>query len=317
VTPGELLHERLRGDLGGIRGRVAVDAPMHKLTWFQVGGPADLLFQPADPQDLAAFLSVLPEDVPVNVVGVGSNLLIRDGGIAGVVVRLSARGFGEVVRVDENHLRAGAATPDKKLAAAALEAGLGGLAFYHGIPGTVGGALRMNAGANGTETAERVVAVEALDRAGNAVRLDTAAMGYSYRKSAAAPELIFTAAVFRGTAEARENIEAAMDAVQQHRESVQPIREKTGGSTFKNPPGNSAWRLIDAAGMRGAVEGDAQMSEMHCNFMINRGKATAYDLESLGETVRRKVSDASGVMLEWEIRRIGRFLPGRSVPPAA
>jgi UDP-N-acetylmuramate dehydrogenase len=317
VTPGEQLQARLGGDLRRIRGRIALDAPMHRLTWFQVGGPADLLFQPADSQDLAEFLALLPDDVPVTVVGVGSNLLVRDGGLEGVVVRLSARGFGDIERVDEIHLRAGAAAPDKKLAAAALDAGIGGLAFYHGIPGTVGGALRMNAGANGTETAERVVGVEALDRSGNAVRLDTAAMGYSYRKSLAAPELIFTAALFRGTTDSHANIEAAMDAVQQHRESVQPIREKTGGSTFKNPQGNSAWRLIDEARMRGAVEGDAQMSEMHCNFMINRGTATAYDLELLGETVRRKVHDTSGIMLEWEIKRIGRFLPGRDVTPAA
>jgi UDP-N-acetylmuramate dehydrogenase len=315
VTPGEILHDRLRFGLGAIRGRIVVDAPMRKLTWFQVGGPADILFQPADREDLAAFLAALPVDVPVTVVGVGSNLLVRDGGIEGAVIRLSARGFGDVERVDETHIRAGAATPDKKLARFALESGIGGFEFYHGIPGAVGGALRMNAGANGTETAERVVSVEAIDRGGKKIQLDLAAMGYRYRESAPPSDLVFTAALFRGKTEDRSRIESEMEAVQHHRESVQPIREKTGGSTFKNPPDKSAWRLIDAAGMRGAVVGDAQMSEMHCNFMINRGAASAYDLEMLGETVREKVFEKSGTALNWEIKRIGRFLPGRVVSP--
>lgn len=316
MTPGETLHERLRPELGGVRGRIAVDSPMSKLTWFQVGGPADLLFQPADEEDLAAFLGLLPADVPVTIVGVGSNLLIRDGGIEGVVIRLSARGFGQTERMSDTRIRAGTAVPDKKLAAFALEAGIGGLAFYHGIPGSVGGALRMNAGANGTETVERVVEIRAVDRRGSVRTLSLEEMGYSYRKSGAAQDLIFVSALFEGISAAREDIEAQMAAVQNHRETVQPIREKTGGSTFKNPPGHSAWRLIDEAGMRGAQVGDAQMSEMHCNFMINRGAATAHDLESLGEEVRRRVGEKHGIRLDWEIKRIGRFLPDRAVSPA-
>ncbi|MEC9342917.1 MAG: UDP-N-acetylmuramate dehydrogenase [Pseudomonadota bacterium] len=319
MTTGTDLLERLRPALdavaGGVRGRLAADASMAKLTWFQVGGPADVLFQPADADDLAAFMRALPADVPVTVVGVGSNLLVRDGGIEGVVVRLSARGFGFVEQAGPNRVRAGAAVPDKKLAAFALEAGIGGFEFYHGIPGALGGALRMNAGANGTETTQRVVEVEAVDRAGKLVRLSHAEMGYSYRHSDAPADLVFTAATFEGVPGERDAIQGAMDEVQHHRETVQPIREKTGGSTFKNPHGHSAWKLVDEAGMRGFRLGGAQMSEMHCNFMINTGEASAFDLESLGETVRAKVQETSGVTLEWEIKRLGRFEPGREVRP--
>lgn len=314
---GAELHEQLKPALAGVRGRISVDAPMAPYTWFRVGGPADLLFQPADADDLAAFLKVLPDDVPVTVVGVGSNLLVRDGGIDGVVIRLSAKGFGGLERVGENRIRVGAAVPDKKLAAFALEAGLGGFEFYHGIPGAVGGALRMNAGANGAETTERVVEVEAVDRQGRRHTLSHAEMGYRYRGSAAPADLVFTSALMEGEPKNRADIQAAMDAVQHHRETVQPIREKTGGSTFKNPPDHSAWKLVDAAGMRGQMVGAAQMSEMHCNFMINTGEATAYDLELLGETARQKVFETSGILLEWEIKRIGRFEPGREVVPFA
>ncbi|MCB1385055.1 MAG: UDP-N-acetylmuramate dehydrogenase [Nitratireductor sp.] len=313
-TRGEALLARLSADDWGLRGRLQADADMSKLTWFRVGGPADLLFQPADEDDLSLFLSRLPRDVPVTVVGVGSNLLVRDGGIAGVVIRLSARGFGSVERVCETRLKAGAAVLDKKLAAAALEAGLGGFAFYHGIPGGIGGALRMNAGANGTETTGRVVEVAALDRQGGRHLLSHADMGYTYRHSAAPDDYIFTSAVFEGVAQDRAAIQKAMDAVQHHRETVQPVKEKTGGSTFKNPDGHSAWKLVDEAGLRGFRVGGAQMSEMHCNFMINTGDATAYDLETLGEMVRRKVLENSGIRLDWEIKRIGRFAPGRDVP---
>jgi UDP-N-acetylmuramate dehydrogenase len=303
---GTHLLERLKPLLDGIRGRVAADQPMAKLTWFQAGGPAEVLFQPADEDDLSLFLSRLPADVPVTVVGVGSNLLVRDGGIEGVVIRLSAKGFGAVEKAGPGRLLAGAAVLDKALAAAALEHGIGGLEFYHGIPGSVGGALLMNAGANGNETALRVVEIRGVLRDGRKLALARDAMGYTYRHSHAPEGMIFTSAVFEGEERPRETIRAAMDAVQHHRETVQPVREKTGGSTFKNPPGHSAWKLIDEAGMRGARFGGAQMSEMHCNFMINTGGATGRDLEELGEKVRAAVKAKSGITLEWEIKRIGR-----------
>ena len=308
---GTALLERL--DVSNIRGRLTPDALMSKITWFQAGGPADLLLSPADEDDLAAFLKILPQDVPVLVVGIGANLLVRDGGIEGVVIRLSGKGFGQVETVSETRLRAGAATPDKRLASAALEAGLGGFAFYHGIPGAIGGALRMNAGANGTETTDRVVEVHALDRQGNKHILSHADMGYSYRHSGASKDLIFTSAVFEGEPADKADIQKAMDEVQHHRETVQPIREKTGGSTFKNPLPHSSWKLVDEAGMRGHMVGAAQMSEMHCNFMINTGGATGHDLATLGETVRRKVYENSGILLEWEIKRLGRFESGKEV----
>jgi UDP-N-acetylmuramate dehydrogenase len=310
---GEALLGQLGDRLAGLRGRITPDAEMEKITWFRAGGTADALFQPADEEDLAAFLRAVPEDVRLVVVGIGSNLLVRDGGLRGFVIRLSAKGFGEAEVVGENRIRAGAAMPDKRLAAVALEAGIGGFHFYHGIPGAVGGALRMNAGANGVETRERVVEVRALDRKGNLHVLSNADMGYAYRHSSASKELIFTSAVFEGYPEDRAAIKVAMDAVQHHRETVQPIREKTGGSTFKNPPGTSAWKEIDAAGCRGLMIGGAQMSPMHCNFMINTGTATGYDLEYLGETVRARVLEHSGIRLEWEIKRLGQFAPGRKV----
>jgi len=310
---GAALVGRLGSSLDAIRGRLTPDALMSKITWFQVGGPADLLFQPADEDDLAAFLKGLPDDVPVLVVGIGSNLLVRDGGIEGVVIRLSGKGFGQVEKLDGNRLRAGAATPDRRVAAAALEHGLGGFAFYHGIPGAIGGALRMNAGANGTETTQRVVEVRAVDRQGEWHTLSHADLGYSYRNSDSSKDLIFTSAVFEGEPEDRDIIRKQMDDVQHHRETVQPIREKTGGSTFKNPEGHSSWKLIDEASMRGFKVGGAQMSEMHCNFMINTGAATAHDLEMLGETVRRQVHKNSGILLDWEIKRLGRFTPGNEV----
>jgi len=313
MTRGAALLGKLGGRLAGLRGRLTPDAEMDKITWFRAGGLADVLFQPADEEDLAAFLRAVPEEIPLTVVGVGSNLLVRDGGIAGFVVRLSAKGFGEVEVVSQTRIRAGAATPDKRVAAAALDAGIGGFHFYHGIPGAIGGALRMNAGANGVETRERVLEVRALDRQGNVHILSNAGMGYAYRHSSAPAGLIFTSALFEGYAEDKEAIGAAMDAVQQHRETVQPIREKTGGSTFKNPEGTSAWKEIDRAGCRGLMVGGAQMSPMHCNFMINTGSATGYDLEYLGETVRARVLETSGIRLQWEIRRIGDFRPGREV----
>jgi UDP-N-acetylmuramate dehydrogenase len=313
MTNGATLLARLGDAVSGIRGRLTPDSPMEAITWFRAGGPAELLFQPADADDLAAFLKLLPADVPVMVVGVGSNLLVREAGIRGVVIRLSAKGFGEIEVLGDNRIRAGAAVPDKKLAAAALEAGIGGFHFYHGIPGSIGGALRMNAGANGVETRERVVSVRAIDRQGEFHEFTNEEMGYAYRHSSAAKDLIFVDAIFEGYPEDRETIRKEMDAVQTHRETVQPIREKTGGSTFKNPEGSSAWTEVDKAGGRGLMIGGAQMSPMHCNFMINTGPATGYDLEYLGETIRARVLENSGIRLEWEIKRVGDFKPGREV----
>ena len=313
MTNGQALLDRLSGPLAAIRGRMTPDAGMDKVTWFRAGGPAEVMFQPADADDLSAFLKAVPLDVPVMAVGIGSNLLVREGGIPGFVVRLSAKGFGEVEQISDTRLRIGAAVPDKRAAAAALEAGIGGLHFYHGIPGAIGGALRMNAGANGEETANHVVEVHAIDRKGEPHVLSLADMGYAYRHSSAPADLIFTSAVFEGPQTPRDAIKAAMDEVQHHRETVQPIREKTGGSTFKNPPGKSAWKLIDEAGCRGLMIGGAQMSPMHCNFMINTGTATGYDLEYLGETVRARVLEHSGTRLEWEIKRVGQFRPGHEI----
>ncbi|MET3593731.1 MULTISPECIES: UDP-N-acetylmuramate dehydrogenase [Mesorhizobium] len=310
---GQALIDKLGDKLAGLRGRITPNAEMDKITWFRAGGLAEALFQPADEEDLAAFLRGVPEEIPLTVVGVGSNLLVRDGGISGFVVRLSAKGFGEAEATGPTTIKAGAATPDKRVAAVAYEAGIGGLHFYHGIPGAVGGALRMNAGANGVETRERVVEVRALDRTGNVHTLSNADMGYAYRHSSAPGGLIFTSATFEGVPEDKAAIKAAMDAVQNHRETVQPIREKTGGSTFKNPEGTSAWKEIDKAGCRGLMIGGAQMSPMHCNFMINTGTATGYDLEYLGETVRARVLENSGIRLHWEIRRLGNFRPGHEV----
>ncbi|EFM57141.1 UDP-N-acetylmuramate dehydrogenase [Brucella inopinata] len=313
MESGEALLKKLDGRLSGLRGRLTPDTGMDKITWFRAGGPAQVLFQPSDEEDLSAFLKAVPEEIPLLVVGIGSNLLVRDGGVPGFVVRLSAKGFGEVEQVCDTQLRAGAAAPDKRVAAAALEAGLAGFHFYHGIPGGIGGALRMNAGANGVETRERVVEVRALDRKGEVHVLSNADMGYTYRHSSASPDLIFTSVLFEGVPGERDDIRRAMDEVQHHRETVQPVREKTGGSTFKNPEGTSAWKEIDKAGCRGLRVGGAQMSEMHCNFMINTGNATGHDLETLGETVRARVFENSGIRLHWEIKRLGLFREGERI----
>lgn len=312
---GEKLLASLGEGVNQLRGRLTPDASMERVTWFQAGGLAELMFQPHDVDDLVTFLKLLPAEVPLTVVGVGSNLLVRDGGIPGVVVRLSAKGFGQVELVGENRIRAGAICPDKHIAAMAMDNGIGGFAFYYGIPGSIGGALRMNAGANGGETSQRVVEVHAVDRQGNQHVFSKEDMGYTYRHTSASKDLIFTHAVFEGYPEERAKIRAEMDAVRQHRETVQPIKEKTGGSTFKNPPGHSAWKLIDDAGCRGLMNGGAQMSSLHCNFMINIGHATGYDLEYLGEMVRQRVFEHSGIKLEWEIKRLGIFMPGREVKP--
>jgi len=310
---GQKLLSSLGEGISAVRGRLTPDAPMDRVTWFRAGGLAELMFHPHDEEDLITFLKLVPASVPLMVVGVGSNLLVRDGGIPGVVIRLSAKGFGDVELAGENRIRVGAICPDKNIAAMALDHGIGGFSFYYGIPGSIGGALRMNAGANGGETRERVVEVYAVDRSGTRHVLSNADMAYSYRHSGAPKDLIFTHALMEGYPEDKVKIRADMDAVRQHRETVQPIREKTGGSTFKNPEGHSAWKLIDEAGCRGLMIGGAQMSPMHCNFMINTGQATGYELEYLGETVRQRVLEHSGVRLEWEIRRIGNFMPGYEV----
>lgn len=286
-----------------LRGRLLPNQSLAELTWFRVGGPAQALFMPEDEADLAYFLGLLPADIPVTVVGLGSNLIVRDGGIPGVVVRLG-RGFSDVT-VDGLRVTAGAAVPDVRVARAAQEAGVAGLAFMRGIPGAVGGALRMNGGAYQGETKDILIEARAVDRQGRIHTLGIADMHYTYRHCGAPEDYIFTQAVFQGTRGDPAEIAAAMDKITESREATQPIKSRTGGSTFKNPPGGKAWQLIDAAGCRGLVVGGAQVSELHCNFLINLGGATATDIETLGETVRRRVKENSGVDLEWEIKRIG------------
>ena len=293
----------LKSRMPDLRGRLTANQPLGPFTWFRVGGPAQVYFAPEDESDLAYFLRHLPADIPVMVIGVGSNLIVRDGGVEGVVIRLG-RGFNGIA-VDEDTIKAGAAALDKRVAEAAAAAGIGGLEFYFGIPGTIGGAVRMNAGANDGETKDVLVEATGVTRAGAIVTLNNAAMDFRYRGNGADPSIIFTSALFRGTITSAESIRARMADVQQHRETAQPIREKTGGSTFKNPQGHSAWKLIDAAGLRGYKAGDAQVSEMHCNFLINTGNASAADIEALGETIRERVKAHSGIVLEWEIKRIG------------
>jgi len=287
------------------RGRLSLDSPLAPYTWFRVGGPADALASPADEDDLAYLLAALPREIPVTVIGVGSNLIVRDGGVRGVVIRLGGRAFGPVEMNDDHRVFVGAAALDAQVARAAAETGIDGLAFLRGVPGAIGGALRMNAGAHGGEIKDVLIEATGFDRAGQKRRLDSAAMGYSYRHCEAPEDLIFTRAVLQGRPGDRAAIEAEMERITRAREHSQPIREKTGGSTFKNPPGHKAWRLIDAAGCRGLIVGDAEVSTMHCNFLINRGNARAADIETLGEEVRRRVFETSGVALEWEIKRIG------------
>jgi UDP-N-acetylmuramate dehydrogenase len=294
----------LKAAMPELRGRLLANQSLAELTWFRVGGPAQVLFTPSDESDLAYFLKDLPDELAVYVVGVGSNLIVRDGGLPGVVIRLAPRGFGETA-AEGDIVSAGAAALDKRVAETAAAANLAGLEFYFGIPGTIGGALRMNAGANGAETRDVLIEATGIDRKGNAHIFSNADMKFVYRNAGIDPSIIFTSARFRGKQASAEAIRARMNEVQTHRETAQPIREKTGGSTFKNPPGNSAWKLIDAAGCRGLKLGGAQVSEMHCNFLINTGNATGHDIETLGETVRERVKQNSGIELHWEIKRIG------------
>jgi UDP-N-acetylmuramate dehydrogenase len=293
----------LKATMPALRGRLLANQSLAELTWFRVGGPAQVLFMPEDEADLAYALGNLPSEIAVTVIGLGSNLIVRDGGVSGVVIRLG-RGFGETA-VEGLTVRAGAAVPDVKVARAAQEAGIAGLSFMRGIPGGVGGALRMNGGAYGRETKDALIEARAVDRQGCFHVLRNGDMGYAYRHCGAPADYIFTQALYQGERGDPAVIAAEMDKITESREATQPIKSRTGGSTFKNPSARKAWQLIDAAGCRGLRIGDAQVSEMHCNFLINLGRASAADIETLGETVRRRVKENSGVELEWEIERIG------------
>ena len=294
----------LKSSLPQLRGRLLANEPLAQLTWFRVGGAAQALFMPEDEGDLAYLLANLPPDIAVTVIGLGSNLIVRDGGVAGVVIRLG-RGFSETKIEAGNRIRSGTAVPDLRVAKAAQDAGIAGLAFYRGIPGAIGGALRMNGGAYGRETKDVLIEASGVDRAGNVRTYTNAEMGFTYRHCGVPDDVIFTAALFEGSAGDPAAIGTEMDEITSKRETTQPVKSRTGGSTFKNPPGHKAWQLIDAAGCRGLIVGGAQVSELHCNFLINLGHATAADIEGLGEEVRRRVKDKSGVTLEWEIKRIG------------
>jgi UDP-N-acetylmuramate dehydrogenase len=296
--------QELRARLPRLRGKLLANQSLAELTWFRVGGAAQILFVPENDEDLAYFLAGLPEHIPVTVIGLGSNLIVRDAGVPGVVIRLG-RGFGEITLESDSRMRAGAAVPDVKLSRAAQEAAISGLAFFRGIPGAIGGALRMNGGAYGRETKDVVIEVRGIDRRGRSHVLANSEMNYSYRHCGVSEDVIFTDALFQGARGDAERIAAEMDKITEAREATQPIKSRTGGSTFKNPPGQKAWQLIDAAGCRGLRLGNAQVSELHCNFLINLGGASAADIEDLGETVRRRVKDNSGIDLEWEIKRIG------------
>ena len=293
----------VRSKVPALRGRLLANQSLAELTWFRVGGPAQVLFMPEDESDLVYLLSHLPAEIPVTVIGLGSNLIVRDGGVPGVVIRLG-RGFNDIA-IEGLDLRVGAAVPDVKVARAAQEAGIAGLSFLRGIPGGIGGVLRMNGGAYGRETKDAVIEARAVDRAGRVHVLSNSDMGFAYRHSGAPDDYVFTQAVFRGERGDPAVIAAEMDKITESREATQPIKTRTGGSTFKNPVGKKAWELVDAAGCRGLRLGGAQVSEMHTNFLLNLGNATAAEIETLGETARKRVKENSGIELEWEIKRIG------------
>jgi UDP-N-acetylmuramate dehydrogenase len=297
-----------RDHLPTVRGKLLFDEPLAPFTWFRVGGPADVLFLPADVADLEAFVRALPAEVPRMVLGVGSNVIVRDGGVEGVVIRLAGRGFaGTQIEADDARIVAEPGALDSAVARAAAKAGIAGLEFYAGIPGAIGGAITMNAGCYGSETKDVLQVAWGIDRAGQERAWTLADLDYSYRHSAIPDDsVVWLGAVYQGRPDDPAAIQARMDKITQRREATQPIREKTGGSTFKNPPGDSAWRLVDAAGWRGKPFGGAMFSPLHANFMINTGEATAADLEGLGEAVRADVAAKTGVTLEWEIKRIGR-----------
>jgi UDP-N-acetylmuramate dehydrogenase len=296
--------ERLIARLPLVRGRLQPNFNLADITWFRTGGPAEVLFAPADEDDLAGFLAASPEDVPVSVIGIASNLLVRDGGVPGVVVRLG-RQFGGIAMEEGCRVRAGAAVPDVRVARFALDHGIAKLTFLRGIPGSIGGALRMNGGAYGRETRDVLIEARAVDRKGAKRVLNNAEMEFGYRHCGAPGDLIFIEALLQGEAGDSAAIEREMNEITTARESTQPVKSRTGGSTFKNPDGYKAWELIDKAGLRGFAVGHARVSEKHCNFLINEGGASAADIEELGETIRRRVMETSGIMLDWEIKRIG------------
>lgn len=295
--------------LPDVRGKLLLNEPLGPYTWFRVGGAADALFIPADADDLADFLKALPETVPVTIIGVGSNLIVRDGGVEGVVIRLAGRAFAGITTEGQT-ITVGAGALDSMVAKASAKAGIAGLEFYAGIPGTIGGALTMNAGCYGAETKDVLISAWGLTRQGERVDLTLADFGYTYRHSNAPADIIWMEATYRGTPDAPEAVSARINEITSRRETTQPIREKTGGSTFKNPEGHSSWKLVDEAGWRGKLHaetgGGAKFSELHSNFMINPGEATAADIEGLGEAVRADVLKKTGVQLDWEIKRIGR-----------
>ena len=298
-----------------LRGRLSAGASLSEVTWFRVGGPAQVLFTPADEADLAYFLARLPAEIPVFTLGLGSNLLVRDGGVRGVVIRLG-RGFSAIEVLPDHRIRVGTAVPDVKLARAAADAGIAGLAFYRGIPGSIGGALRMNAGAHGSETKDVLWQARGVDRQGNVRTFTNAEMGFTYRHCGVPDSIVFTEAIYQGKPGDPAEIAKAMEEVASYREANQPIKERTGGSTFKNPPWQSAWKLVDQAGCRGYRVGGAKVSEMHCNFLINDQNASGEDVERLGETVRARVKATSGVSLQWEIIRLGEPLAGHATGEA-
>jgi len=299
-----------KGTLPEVRGKLLRDEPLGPYTWFRVGGAADVLFIPADEDDLADFLKALDPGVPVTVLGVGSNVIVRDGGVEGVVIRLAGRPWAQIT-TEGDTITAGAGALDSMVARASARAGIAGLEFYAGIPGTVGGALTMNAGCYGSETKDVLVSARGVTRAGQRVEYALADFGYTYRHSEAPADILWLEATYCGTPDDPDAVQARIDEITSRREQTQPIREKTGGSTFKNPPGHSSWKLVDEAGWRGKLfsvtGGGAKFSELHSNFMINPGEATAADIEGLGEAVRSDVLAKTGVQLDWEIRRIGRL----------
>ena len=290
--------------LPSLRGEVAYDVSLAPYSWFRVGGPADLLFKPEDEADLADFLKALPSDISVLVLGLGSNLLVRDGGFRGAAIRLG-KSFQTIAIEADQRIRAGAGAADVKVARIAAEAGLAGLSFLRGIPGTIGGALRMNGGAYGGETKDVFVSARGVDRSGHAHTFDLTAMGFSYRHCDVSDDIIFTEAVFQGTSGDSEAILAEMNAITEARSATQPVNTRTGGSTFRNPEGAKAWELVDRAGLRGYRIGGAQVSELHTNFLIAHEGSIAKDIETLGEEIRRRVFEQSGIRLEWEIKRVG------------
>ena len=307
------LREGFSDWIGGVRGRLTHNQSLAEVTWFRVGGPAQLLFMPDDELDLSFFLSRLPEDIKVTIVGLGSNLLIRDGGLEGVVVRLPVKGFADIELLEEHRVRVGTAMPDIRFAQAMAKAGIDGFTFYRGIPGGIGGALYMNAGCYGTETADRMVELRGVTRKGEIITLKNEQMAYEYRKSHGPEGVIFTSAVYQGFVGDPAELDARMQEVTETRESSQPTKSRTGGSTFKNPKGKSSWELIDKAGCRGLTIGKAQVSQKHCNFLLNLGEATAHEIELLGETVRQRVREHCGGELQWEIRRMGQFIAGEEI----